>query len=131
MPIGVRLFLIIYLFSQMCDKHKHKGRFKVFKLIFFAETEFKDQVKNELFSLGLGKYNGYDSCCYETKGTGQFRPLVNSNPKKGYIDKLEVIEEYRIEMICSDDLIEKAVAKLKEVHPYEVPAYDVIKLYNI
>jgi hypothetical protein len=31
-------------------------------------------------------------------------------------------------MICRDDLIKKAVEVLKEAHPYEEVAYEVIKL---
>jgi len=31
-------------------------------------------------------------------------------------------------MICSDALIQKAVAILKEVHPYEEVVYEVFKL---
>lgn len=103
----------------------------MFKLIFFAEAEYKDQIRSELFSLGLGKIGAYDSCCYETKGIGQFRSLEGANPYKGNIGETESFEEYKIEMVCPDDLIEEAVAKLKEVHPYEMPAYDVIKLYDL
>jgi hypothetical protein len=39
-----------------------------------------------------------------------------------------VVSEYRVEMVCCDDVISAAVSALKEAHPYEEPAYDVWRL---
>ncbi len=39
--------------------------------------------------------------------------------------------EYRVEMVCADDLIKDAVAALKQAHPYEEPAYDVWQLADL
>ena len=43
---------------------------------------------------------------------------------------LETLEEYRVEMVCEDDLIRQVVKALVQAHPYETPAYDVIKLVS-
>ena len=64
-------------------------------------------------------YN-YKSCSWETLGVGQFKPVGNANPAIGKLERLEVLDEYKIELICSDELIHKAVKTLKEAHPYEV-----------
>lgn len=47
----------------------------------------------------------------------------------GDVGKLEEVEEVRVETLCvGRDVAVKAVQALKEAHPYEEPAYEVIKL---
>ena len=36
--------------------------------------------------------------------------------------------EYKVEIYCRDEVIEKAIKALISTHPYEEPAYDVIRL---
>lgn len=100
----------------------------MYKLNFYVPSKNKEEVKNALFNIGVGRYNNYDKCSFETKGTGQFRPINEANPHIGNLDKLELVEEYKIEMVCSDELIKKAVKVLKESHPYEEVAYEVFKI---
>jgi len=100
----------------------------MYKLIYFVPTEYKESTKEELFKIGVGKFNNYDCCSFETLGQGQFRPIGEANPFIGDINQVEKVQEYRIEMICNDDLIKEAVRTLKFIHPYEEVAYDVIKL---
>ncbi len=100
----------------------------MYKLAFFVPKEEKETVKEALFTIGVGKYNNYDKCSWEILGTGQFRALSGANPHIGTIGEVETLEEYKVEMICSDELIQKAVEKLKDAHPYEEVAYEVIKL---
>lgn len=72
----------------------------------------------------------YDSCCWQVLGQGQFRPLSGSQPYIGQQGQVEVVDEYRIEMVCSASCIKAAVAALKQAHPYEEPAYDVIQVLD-
>ena len=65
------------------------------------------------------------------KGTGQFRPLDGSDPFIGKTGSIMRVDEYRVEMICDDKYIAKAVQALVEVHPYEEPAYHVIKIQTM
>ncbi|MCP4671725.1 MAG: NGG1p interacting factor NIF3, partial [Desulfobacula sp.] len=46
----------------------------------------------------------------------------------GKLNELEEVDEYRVEMIVKDALIKTAVAALIEAHPYEEPAYSVLKI---
>lgn len=103
----------------------------MYSLIFYVPKTHLEIVKNALFKKGAGKYNNYDSCCWQVKGEGQFRPLCNSSPFVGQIDKLEKVEEYRVEMICVEQVIKDVIDELKRIHPYEEPAYNVIQLKNI
>ena len=100
----------------------------MYKLIYFVPTEAKESTKQALFSLGAGKFNNYESCSFETLGTGQFKPIDKANPHIGSLNTLEIVEEYKIEMICTDELIKQALQILKESHPYEEVAYEVYKL---
>ena len=61
---------------------------------------------------------------------GQFRPLAGATPFIGTIDTLEHIAEYKVEMVCAEAYLQDAVA-LKQNHPYQEPAYDVIQMINI
>ena len=103
----------------------------MYKLIYFVPTENKEFTKESLFSIGAGRFNNYECCCFEMLGTGQFKPIDEANPHVGKLDCIEKVEEYKVEMICENHLIKKAVATLKDIHPYEEVAYDVIKLEDI
>ncbi len=100
----------------------------MYKLNFFVPTENKETVKKALFGIGVGKYANYDMCAFESIGTGQFRPLDKANPHLGKNNIIEYVEEYKVEMVCEDSLIKKAIETLKKVHPYEEVAFEVIKM---
>ena len=100
----------------------------MYKLNYYVPVTVKEETKQALFNIGVGSFENYEECAWETLGKGQFRPLVNANPAIGQVDTLEVLDEYKIEMICSDELIGLAVKTLKEVHPYEEVAYEVFKM---
>jgi structural toxin protein (hemagglutinin/hemolysin) RtxA len=87
-----------------------------------------EQVKNALFQTHAGEFLHYDKCAWQTKGTGQFCPKPGSKPHIGNINQVEQVIEYKIELICQRKHIKSAIQALKASHPYETPAYNVIKL---
>lgn len=103
----------------------------MYKLSFFVPQEQLETVKQALFDVGVGKIGSYDSCCWQTLGEGQFRPLAGSDPHIGALDTVERLPEWKVEMVCSDQLIRLAVETLKRAHPYEEVAYDVWQLADI
>jgi len=103
----------------------------MYKVCVFVPETAVEQVKQAMFKAGAGKIGDYDSCCWQTLGQGQFRPLEGSSPFIGEQDRIETVAEFRIEMVCTDELIKDAVAAMKNSHPYEEPAYDVWKLEDI
>lgn len=109
---------------------KNKGE-SVFKLAVFVPESHLDAVKQAMFDAGAGKIGDYDSCCWQTQGTGQFRPLPGSDP---FIGKsggdVELVAEYKVEMVCEKQLLKKVIAALRQAHPYEEPAFDVIELVD-
>lgn len=100
----------------------------MYKLCVFVPESHLEAVKDALFDAGAGKIGAYDRCSWQTKGTGQFRPLQGSSPYIGREGEIETVEEYRVEMVCDHRFIREAVAAMKKAHPYEEPAYDVWKL---
>lgn len=100
----------------------------MYKLCFYVPTSHVESVKTALFDVGAGKIGDYEHCCWQVLGAGQFKPLVGSQPFIGETDQLESVPEYKVEMVCAGVVITAAVAALKAAHPYEEPAYDVIKL---
>lgn len=84
-----------------------------------------------MFETGAGRIGDYEACCFQTQGTGQFRPLEGSDPHIGQVGELEFVDELKIELVCSDDHIQAAIAALKLAHPYEEVAYDVWALADL
>ncbi len=103
----------------------------MYKLCFYVPKTHLETVKAALFSAGAGRYNAYDRCCWQVLGEGQFRPLENSNPYIGHPMQLQQIAEYKVELVCTDDVIKNAVQCLLASHPYEEPAYEIYKIQAI
>lgn len=95
------------------------------KLVFFVPESHKEAVKQAIFSAGAGQYEGYDSCSWESKGHGQFRPLDGSDPFIGKQGEIEQVAEFRVETVCPESAIKTILQALIEAHPYETPAYEV------
>lgn len=103
----------------------------MYHLAFYVPESHAEIVKEALFQAGAGKLGNYAKCSFESKGIGQFEPLSGSDPFLGKKGELERVQELKVEMICTDDCIEKAVEALKKAHPYETPAYYVIKMVGL
>ena len=99
----------------------------MYKLCFYVPKESLESVKTALFKAGAGQIGDYSHCCWQAKGEGQFMPIDNSNPFIGEQDKLEKVSEYKVEMVCDPQFIKATIDALLNSHPYETPAYQVIK----
>lgn len=100
----------------------------MYKICVYVPENSVETVKQALFDAGAGRIGNYDSCCWQTDGVGQFRPLSGSNPAIGSLDVVEHVAEVKIELVCEDELVEVAVRAMKVAHPYEEPAFDVFLL---
>lgn len=103
----------------------------LFKLVFYVPVEAKETVLEALYKTGAGSIGNYDECSFSQEGTGTFRPLQNSNPAIGTLGTQEKVKEYRTEIIVPSHLLNIAIKELKEAHPYEEVAYDVVALKNM
>lgn len=100
----------------------------MYKLCFYVPETHLESVKTAVFATGAGKIGDYDSCCWQVLGQGQFRPLQGSKPFLGQQGEVEVVAEYRVELVCEGAVVTAAVDALIEAHPYETPAWDVVAL---
>lgn len=103
----------------------------MYKLAFFVPVETAEDVKEAVFKSGAGRLGDYEACCFQTPGTGQFRPLAGAEPHIGRVGALERVDELKVELVCRDERIHAAVAALKLAHPYEEPAYEVWRLEDL
>ena len=100
----------------------------MYKICVYVPENSVENVKQALFDAGAGHIGNYDQCCWQSTGTGQFRPLQDSNPAIGSLNEVEPVVEIKIELVCDDELIRDAVAAIRRSHPYEEPAYDIWRL---
>lgn len=100
----------------------------MYKIAFFVPIDYTEKVKEALFKAGAGKIAQYDNCSWQCLGKGQFRALKDSLPFIGELNQLETVDEYKVELVCSEQNIKAAITALKVAHPYEEPAYEVYKL---
>jgi hypothetical protein len=100
----------------------------LYTLCFYVPVSALEEVKAAVFAAGAGRIGNYDQCCWQVEGQGQFRPLTGSNPAIGRRGELETLPEYRVEMVCSRECIAAAVEAMKASHPYEEPAWHVVKM---
>lgn len=104
--------------------------YRFVKIVVFTPLTHADEVRKTLAEAGAGHIGKYDFCSFSSKGIGRFRPLKGSLPFIGEQDKIECVEEERIEVICPIELYLKVLVAVKRVHPYEEPAIDIYPLFN-
>lgn len=102
------------------------GIMPLYKIEFYVPESHLETVKSAMFDAGAGKLGDYDCCAWQTAGEGQYLPREGSRPFMGEQDKLEMLTEYKVEMVCAQECIHAAIEAMKQTHPYEEVAYSVI-----
>ena len=100
----------------------------MYRIGVYVPKSHLEPVKEAMFANGAGRYGKYDRCSWQVLGSGQFRPSAEANPYAGTPGKLEIISEYRVEMICHEKAIERVIEAMLAAHPYEEPAYDIVEI---
>ncbi|KAL6248516.1 hypothetical protein RBB50_004771 [Rhinocladiella similis] len=113
----------------------------LYKLTFYVPQSHTQQCLDALWSTGAGIWpNGpgidtseppkYTDTAFVSPGTGQFKVAPHATPHIGTpgTGEAEYVSEDRVEMvIIGTATTKRAVAKLREVHPYEVVALFVVR----
>ena len=102
----------------------------MYKLCFYVPESHLESVKAAVFAVGAGRIGAYDNCCWQVLGAGQFRPLAGSHPYIGNENSLTSVGEYRVEMVCEENAMGAVLRALVSAHPYEEPAFDILKVEN-
>lgn len=100
------------------------------KIIVTIPIENVEEIRNAICEAGAGIIGNYTYCSMSTKCIGTFKPNDNANPYIGENNKLEFVEEEKLEVVCDVNNVKKVIDKLREVHPYEEPAIDIIPLLD-
>ena len=102
-----------------------------YKLVTFVPVEHVNCVAAAIHRAGAGKIGNYSHCSFRTDGVGTFRPLKGAKPAIGALGKFERVSEIKLESIVPAEKIEAVVAELRKVHPYEEPAFDVFRHWDV
>lgn len=100
----------------------------MYKISFLVPTTHVETVKTAMFNQGAGVIGHYKHCAWQVLGEGQFMPDEKARPFIGKKDEITRAPEYYVHMVCTDEVINSVIAALKEAHPYEEPAFDVVKI---
>lgn len=87
-----------------------------------------DEVRNTVCEAGAGVIGNYTHCSMMTKCVGSFKPNDEADPYIGEANKLEFVDEDKLEFVCDVKKVKEVIKALRSVHPYEEPAIEIIPL---
>jgi len=102
-----------------------------YKVVVFVPQKDLSKVANAMFKAGAGNIGNYSHCGFTAEGQGTFKPLEGAKPTIGKKGKLEKVPEIRLESVVSADKVAAVVEAMRKSHPYETPAFDVVRHYDI
>lgn len=100
-------------------------------LVVYVPAEDTEQLLGALFAAGAGALGDYRDCAFVTAGTGQFRPIHGASPTIGRVGELEYVAENRVEVTVVRERVAAVVEALRAAHPYEEPAFHVVRPLDI
>lgn len=100
------------------------------KMVTFIPSAHVDKVMEAIHEAGAGNIGNYKYCSFRITGTGTFQPTEKAKPHVGSINRLEKVEEVRVEVIFPAFQEKAILAALKSAHPYEEAAYYLQPLNN-
>ena len=103
---------------------------KKVKIIVTVPKENLEEVRDVMCESGAGIIGNYSYCSMSSKCIGSFLPNDDANPYIGEKNKLEFVEEEKLEVVCDIDKVKDVLKELRRVHPYEEPAIDIVPLID-
>lgn len=103
---------------------------KKVKVIVTVPMEAIEEIRKVVCNEGAGIIGNYTYCTVTTKCVGTFKPSDAATPYIGEKNKLEYVDEEKLEFICDINIVKNVLKKLREVHPYEEPAIDIMPLIS-
>lgn len=103
---------------------------KLLKVTVNVPESHLDTVADGMHRAGAGKFLNYEECSFRSRGTGTFRGTIDATPFIGKKGILEKTPEIKLEVLVERWKLRKVLAAMRERHPYEEIAYDIIPLEN-
>ncbi len=101
------------------------------KIVVTVPVENADRLRQAIGEAGAGKIGNYSFCSFSSIGIGRFLPTENATRAIDTVGVLEQVEEERIEINCSRELLQTVIKAIRSNHPYEEIALDIINLEEI
>lgn len=100
------------------------------KLVTYVPPTHTEAVLHALYQAGAGQIGDYSDCSFRMDGTGTFTPGASTHPHTGTPLQPETTHEQRVEVLLPLHLQRAALRALRQAHPYEEVAYELLKLEN-
>ena len=91
------------------------------KLTVNIPSTHSEKLLEKLFETGAGQIGNYKNCSFKQEGIGSFQPTKNVT---------EFVSEDKIEVLIQNHQIPETLETIKNHHPYEEVAYELIPLKN-
>jgi hypothetical protein len=91
----------------------------------------QESVRQAMAETGAGEHGNYTHCSGTVVQVGRFTPQEGAEPAIGVAGTPEQVDEVLIMMLCHKDLVDPVVQAVKDAHPYEEPAIDIIPRLDI
>ncbi len=100
------------------------------KIVVTVPAENLEDVRMAVCNAGAWIIGNYSFCSMTTKTVGTFKPNDKANPYIWEKNKLEYVDEEKLEVLCDVSKVKNILKELRKVHPYEEPAIDIIPLID-
>lgn len=100
------------------------------KLVVFVPKANTEELLEALHQAGAGNIGNYSHCSFRTAGHGRFKPSQAANPHIGEANRLEEVEEVKLELIMPANVEQQVLTAMLQAHPYEEVAHFITTLDN-
>ena len=127
-PGGINEQLLMILGVSRSQPLRRSLASESVKIVVFVPPGERESVAQAMFTQGAGNIGNYSACSFRLPGTGTFCGNEKSNPKIGRKEANEEVTEERLEIVCRKKDLARVIWSLRQSHPYEEPAFDLIPL---
>lgn len=100
------------------------------KIVVSVPVKNLEDVRMAMCNAWAGIIGNYTFCSTATKSIGTFKPNDKAKPYIWEQNRLEYVDEEKLEVVCDVVNVKKVLKELRKIHPYEEPWIDIIPLIN-
>jgi len=97
-----------------------------YKFVVYAPLEHEAGVLEALLEGSVGIIGKYSDCTFRMEGIGTYRPNDAAKPYSGASGELTHANETRIEALVPSSALPRIIEQVRQAHPYEEMAFDVL-----
>ena len=106
------------------------GEDTLYKITTFVPENTADAVRIAMGNAGAGRIGNYEYCSFSAHGEGRFVGNDNSHPVIGEAGSMIVVPEVQINALVDGMHLQGVIKTMKDAHPYEEVAYEVLSLFE-